>query len=485
MDLMKREKMFWVILKKVNMFYDGSQKGSDKMITKYLEHFSKLYEQLDGMIIVNRDGIIEFSVMFNIETKYMENEGFTGKYILDVFPTLTEKTSSHFRVMTGRNPIINERQLVTDITGNTFEFLNSTFPIEIQNEVIGTIEGSVILSVNGEPTTRITTESKHKQSCSDLYHLNDIVTADPAMVEIKEKIKKIAVENSPVLIYGETGTGKELVAQAIHSHSLRSDGPFISQNCSAIPNSLLESTLFGTVKGSFTGAENRKGLFELADKGTLFLDEVNSMDISIQAKILKAIEEKKIRRIGDEKEKEIDVRIISAMNENPMKAIEKGAIRKDLYYRLGVIQINLPPLRERQEDIILLTGLLIQKYNQKMGKNIEGVSEIVKNTFNNYAWPGNIRELKNALEHAMIVTAGNMIALHDIPEHVLYTSKEKEKYFTKDTLDNKSLPQRVEEYEKEIILEALSASKNITEAAGKLQITRQSLQYKIDKYRLK
>ncbi|MGG1662158.1 sigma-54 interaction domain-containing protein [Brevibacillus sp. NRS-1366] len=455
------------------------------MITKYLEHFSKLYEQLDGLIIINRDGIIEFSAMFNAETKHIENEGFTGRYILDVFPTLTEETSSHFRVMKSGNPIINERQILTDISGNTFEYVNSTFPIEHQNKIIGTIEGSVFLSVNGVPTRSETKESKQKHSGGYLYHLDDIVTADPTMIEIKEKIRKIAVENSPVLIYGETGTGKELVAQAIHSHSLRNDGPFISQNCSAIPNSLLESTLFGTIKGSFTGAENRKGLFELADKGTLFLDEVNSMDISIQAKILKAIEEKKIRRIGDEKEKEIDVRIISAMNQNPYQAIEEGVIRKDLFYRLGVIQINLPPLRERQEDIMLLTNLLIQKYNQKMGKSIDGVSEIVKNTFNNYEWPGNVRELKNALEHAFIVTGGKTIALHDIPEHVLYSNQEKERYFSKDTHENKSLTQRVEEYEKGIILDALAATKNITEAAGKLQITRQSLQYKIDKYRLK
>lgn len=456
------------------------------MITKYLEHFSKmLYEQLDGLIIVNKDGIIEFSAMFNIETKYMENEGFTGKYILDVFPTLTEKTSSHFRVMKSGNPIINERQVVTAISGTTFDFLNSTYPIEYQNEIIGTIEGSVILSINGKPTRRENNESKPKHSGNYLYHLDDIVTANPAMIEIKEKIRKIAVEDSPVLIYGETGTGKELVAQAIHSHSLRSNGPFISQNCSAIPNSLLESTLFGTVKGSFTGAENRKGLFELADKGTLFLDEVNSMDMSIQAKILKAIEEKKIRSIGDEKEKEIDVRIISAMNQSPYKAIEEGVLRQDLYYRLGVIQVSLPPLRERKDDIMLLATILIKKYNQKMGKNIEGLSEIVKNTFNNYEWPGNVRELKNAMEHAFIVTSGNTIALHDIPEHILYTNKEKEKYFMKDTLENKPLTQRVEEYEKGIILDVLAASKNITEAAGKLQITRQSLQYKIDKYRLK
>lgn len=455
------------------------------MITKYLEHFIKLHEQLDGLIIINRDGIIEFSAMFNLEKKYIENEGFTGKYILDVFPTLTEKTSSHFRVMNSGNPIINERQILTDISGNTFEYLNSTYPIEYNNEIIGTVEGSVFLSVNGEPTRRATKELRHKHSGSYLYHLDDIVTADPAMIEIKEKIRKIAVENSPVLIYGETGTGKELVAQAIHSHSLRNDGPFISQNCSAIPNSLLESTLFGTVKGSFTGAENRKGLFELADKGTLFLDEVNSMDISIQAKILKAIEEKKIRRIGDENEKEIDVRILSAMNQSPYKAMEEGVLRKDLYYRLGVIQISLPPLRERREDIMLLTNLFLQKYNQRMVKSIDGVSEIVKNTFNNYEWPGNVRELKNAVEHAFIVAASNTITLHDIPEHVLYTNKDKEKYFTKETHENKSLTQRVEEFEKGIIRDALASSKNITEAAGKLQVTRQSLQYKIDKYRLK
>lgn len=452
------------------------------MIIKYLEYVSKIYDHIDAIIIVNKHGIIEYSAMVSLETNRLQDEGIIGKHLLEVYPDVTKENSTHFRVLKSGKPIINEKQVLKDFKGQYRVLINSTFPIENQNEIIGTIEVATFSSEYNNNSKSLNPH-KSKQSQNTVYTLEDIITKAPVFLEIKEKIKKISKSDSSVLIYGDTGTGKELVAQAIHSHSIRKKGPFISVNCSAIPLNLLESTLFGTVKGSYTGAENKKGLFELANRGTLFLDELNSMDISFQSKILKAIEEKRIRRVGGESFINIDLRIISAMNIDPLKATDNNILRKDLYYRLGVVRINLPPLEDRKEDIVLLSDYFIKKYNQKMCKNIIGVSDIVKNIFMDYMWPGNVRELKNAIESAFNLATGQIITLTDIPEYIIYNNKKNE-FLVEDSLLQKSLPEQVEKYEKNIILNALSSSKNITEAAKKLQITRQSLRYKIDKYNI-
>lgn len=452
------------------------------MITKSLQSISDLYDHIDALIITNKEGIVEYSVMYCSETNSFENEGFTGKHVLEIYPSMTKESSSHFRVMKSGKPIIGEKQKLTDINGKSSFFVNSTFPIEYNHEVIGTIEASILSSVDGKPLYR--TPYNRKNPADSFYTLDDIITANPSMLELKDKIKRISGGDSPVLLSGETGTGKELVAQAIHSHSLRAREVFVSQNCSAIPATLLESTLFGTVKGSFTGAEDRKGLFELAHNGTLFLDELNSMDIGVQAKLLKAIEEQKIRRVGGEREIAINVRIISAMNEDPFKAIQEGVIRSDLYYRLGVIQLNLMPLRERKEDILLLADWFIRKYNAQMKKKIKGLNDITKNVLADYNWPGNIRELRNAIEYAFNVSTGESITLKDIPEHILFKNDNKQRYFAQELAPSKTLFELVEEYERDIILNTLRQSKHISEAAKKLGVTRQALQYKIDKYRL-
>ncbi|WP_243158090.1 sigma 54-interacting transcriptional regulator [Aminipila terrae] len=257
---------------------------------------------------------------------------------------------------------MDERQTLTDLNGRSFTFFSSTYPIEYNNEIIGAIEGSVLLAIDGIPLKKENPAQK-MHSSKGLYCLDNIITNNSRMELLKEKVRKAAENDSSVMIIGETGTGKELIAQSLHTHSKRNGKPFISQNCSAIPMNLLESLLFGAVKGSYTGAEDHKGLFELADHGTLFLDELNSMDISLQGKILKAIEEKKFRRIGSNKEKTVDVRVISAMNQEPIDLIQRNELRSDLFYRLGVIQIHIPPLRDRREDIpswlnILLISLI-------------------------------------------------------------------------------------------------------------------------------
>lgn len=452
------------------------------MIKKWIDYMSKLHDGVDAILIAGRDGIIEYSAMFSERENRLMDEGIIGKNILEVYPQLTKETSSHFRVMRSGKPILNEKQVLTDFRGRQHILVSSTFPLEYEGEVIGTMETSAIYSKDSQLDGKNHWLTKpHK----GLYVLDDIVTQDERMLVLKETARKVAANGSPVLIWGETGTGKELFAQALHSHSDRASGPFISQNCAAIPSSLLESTLFGTTKGSYTGAENKKGLLKLADGGTLFLDEVNSMDLALQAKILKAIEEKRFRQVGGEKDIQTDVRIVSAMNVDPVSAVREGLLRKDLFYRLGVVQLPLPPLRKRTNDIPLLTDFFLHHYNQRMGCNITGVSDLVKNVLTGYDWPGNVRELRNAIESAFNFCTGDVIQLNDIPDYIVYGQEELPTPAAGlDEVEELGLQEAVRQYEQRMIARALESSRTITEAAAKLKMTRQALQYKMMKYHL-
>lgn len=461
------------------------QRGDVAMIAKWFNYMSRLHDGVDAILITNRDGTVEYSAMFSEREKRLMDEGIIGKNILEVYPQLTKETSSHFRVMRTGKPILNEKQILTDFRGVRRILVNSTFPLEYEGKIIGTMETSVAYSKESQLDGKNHWMSKpHK----GLYVLDDIITQDADMQALKETALRVAPNDSPVLIWGETGTGKELFAQALHSHSKRSSGPFISQNCAAIPFSLLESTLFGTAKGSYTGAENKKGLLQLADGGTLFLDEVNSMDLALQAKILRAIEEKKFRPVGGEKDIRTDVRIVSAMNVDPISAVREGLLRKDLFYRLGVVQLPLPPLRKRINDIQLLTKFFLQIFNQKLDRNITDVSDLVKNLFSEYEWPGNVRELRNTIESAFNLCTGNTIQLNDIPSYIVYDQNESlpqpAKIDELDQVEELGLQEAVRQYEKRMICRALESSRTVTDAAAKLKLTRQALQYKITKYHL-
>lgn len=456
------------------------------MFLKNIEFMANIYDKLDALLITNKEGIIEYSARFDAQDNSIRNEGYTGKSILEIYPSLSKETSSHFRVMQTGMPIIDERQTLTDINGHSFTFLSSTYPIEHDNEIIGAIEGSVLLEIDGVAFKKVG-KNQEPSSEKELFRLDHIITSNREMELIKERVQKAAETDSSVMVIGETGTGKELIAQSLHTHSKRKGKPFISQNCSAIPTNLLESLLFGTVKGSYTGAEDSKGLFELANHGTLFLDELNSMDISLQGKILKAIEDKKIRRIGSSKETKVDVRIVSAMNEEPIELIKKNELRSDLFYRLGVIQFRIPPLRKRREDIPLLTKHFIQEFRQNSSENITEISSIVEKAFINYDWPGNIRELRNAIEYAFNFTSGTKITLNDIPETILYNNKHAKQEAEdgpKDNFFTSSLTDLVEAYEKEIIKSALETGGNVTNTARLLGTSRQALQYKVMKYHI-
>lgn len=457
------------------------------MHTFVLEKISNMYEKLDSVMITNRFGVIEYSANFDQRNKTISNNGYTGKNILEIYPELTKETSSHFRAIRTGRPIIDEIQHLTDFHGKKQILLSSTYPIDAEGEIIGAIEGTVYLDETGAGYRHH--EVRPEVEPSGLYTLDSLITRDKRMLEIKDLIERVAGGESHVMINGRTGTGKEVVAQAIHAHSQRANEPFISQNCAAIPANLLESTLFGTTKGSYTGAEDRKGILELANRGTLFLDEINSMAIALQSKILKAIEEQKIRRIGDEKEYCIDVRIVSALNEKPEEAIKKGKLRDDLFYRLGVVQIHLPDLCERKSDIPVLTQYYMDNFNRVTNKGMKGCSELVSKAFMTYDWPGNVRELRNAIEYAFNVSRGDIITIKDIPESVLYERQAPEgrgglRDWTALLKAGLPLTDVVNQFEKELIVMAVESSRSTTEAAKKLNITRQALNYKLAKYGL-
>ncbi len=317
-----------------------------------------------------------------------------------------------------------------------------------------------------------------------LDQINIVTGKSPRFHEILKNISKVAKTSSTVLLMGESGTGKEVLAKIIHKNSDRADKPFVRINCAAIPENLLESELFGYEKGAFTGAVSKKaGKFELADKGTAFLDEISEMSLNLQAKLLNFIQEKELERIGGLKTIKVDVRIIAATNINLEKATEQNQFREDLYYRLNVFPIYLPPLRERTEDIPLFIEYFIDKYNEELGKNVTGISDEALFLMKNYDWPGNIRELGNIIERAMVIGSSNIIIPNDLPHEIFgilgkMRKKDKEFRFREGVSS-------LWEVEKGIIERALRESNdNQSLAAKKLGITRNHLRYRIKKWNI-
>ncbi|HEX2270314.1 MAG TPA: sigma-54 dependent transcriptional regulator, partial [Pyrinomonadaceae bacterium] len=247
----------------------------------------------------------------------------------------------------------------------------------------------------------------------------EIISASPKMETVKKMILKVARSNSTVLIRGESGTGKELIARAVHNQSPRSDEMFQAVNCAAINENLLESELFGHEKGSFTGAHaEKKGLFEIADRGTLFLDEIAELDVGIQAKLLRALQERKIRRVGGTHEIAIDVRVIAATNRDLRAMVGDGRFRDDLYYRINVLSIDVPPLRERREDIPVLIEFFLKKHTRNTSRLITGLTSETRKVMMDYSWPGNVRQLESAIERAILLAEGDQITLEDLPTEV-------------------------------------------------------------------
>ena len=312
---------------------------------------------------------------------------------------------------------------------------------------------------------------------------SEIVSASPKMETVKKMVLKVARSNSTVLVRGESGTGKELIARAVHNQSPRAAEMFQAVNCAAINENLLESELFGHEKGSFTGAHaEKKGLFEIADRGTLFLDEIAELDVGIQAKLLRALQERKIRRVGGTHEINVDVRVIAATNRDLRAMVSDGRFRDDLYYRINVLSIDVPPLRERREDIPVLIDYFLKKHTKNTSRLVTGLTSETKKLMNDYSWPGNVRQLESAIERAILLSEGDQITPDDLPTEVRQEVGPAAEGAFKLPAEGINF----EEVERNLITQAMEQTDyNITRAAKLLGLTFRTLQYRLEKFGIK
>ncbi|RMF58945.1 MAG: sigma-54-dependent Fis family transcriptional regulator [Calditrichaeota bacterium] len=319
-----------------------------------------------------------------------------------------------------------------------------------------------------------------RENLSEKYNFDKIIGKNPKMLELYELLKMVAPTNSTILIRGEHGTGKELIANAIHQHSDRMKKPFVAVNCAVLAETLLESELFGHVKGAFTGAvRDKPGRFEAADGGTIFLDEIGDISPNMQLKLLRVLQERSFERVGDTKTRKVDVRIIAATNRDLEKAMEEGSFRHDLYYRLNVIPVVVPPLRERLDDIPLLVAHFIEKFSARFEKPIQGVEEEVIRRMQRYNWPGNIRELENVIERAIVLSQKEVLTVENFPDYIMNANSQANVPITTD----RPLQEVVDEFEKQIILKALAENNNNKlRTARKLGIHRSTFMSKLKKY---
>ena len=447
----------------------------------------------EAIIVIDKNyKIIDFNQPSTDITGFVTVDAI-GKTIFEVFPNINKTSSTFYRVLNTGEPIVEHVQDYKNYIGKSVSILTTTIPIIENGKIQGAIEIFKDLTHVKELSEKILTLQTTLYSKSGVnkflpngtqFKLTDIVGSSESMQKLKKKAYKVANSNSPVFVFGETGTGKELLIQGLHNISHRKNKPFIAQNCGALPENLLESILFGTVQGSFTGAKDKEGLFELADGGTLFLDELNSMNLNLQSKLLRVLQDGMIRRVGSVKTKQVDVRIIVATNVDPKVLLDEQKLREDLYYRLNVIYFQIPTLRDKKEDIPELINHFINISNLKMNKNITGVDSEVLSSFKKYNWPGNIRELENTIESAMNFADGELLTIDDIQTQRMPSMRIEVAAVSQPAIPKgKSLKDAVEEYEKYLIKVAIEeAGQNCAKAARSLKIPKQTLHGKIKRY---
>jgi len=463
----------------------------ESIISRYESALNLLSECILG---VNEQGIVNF-----LSGSYAQFLGIDdpkeaiGKHCTEV----VENTRMHIIVKTGQMEIGHIQRI------SNRNIIATRIPIIKEGKIIGAIGKIMFHDIQqfkalGDQISEM--ESKLSYYQTELQRLQEgrlsfqsIIGESAKMKEVKMMALKVSKSRSTVLIRGESGTGKELFAHAVHRASPRTSGTFIRLNCAAIPRELLEAELFGYEEGAFTGAKKggKPGKIELADKGTLFLDEIGDMSLDMQVKLLRVLQEKEIERIGGTKIQKVDVRFIAATHRNLREMVQRGEFREDLYYRLNVFEIDIPPLRERKEDMIHITEFLIKKLNGELGSNVLSLDKRVRDIFMEHDWPGNIRELENVLERAMNVIEEMIIQVHHLPAYLRKKDLEEELYREIITMDQEqdegsySLQVEVESAEKRAITRALEkTARNIKEAADLLGIHRASLYRKIEKYEM-
>ncbi|KON86527.1 ATPase AAA [Sporosarcina globispora] len=454
--------------------------------------FQRILDEIDvGVHVVNEEGRTTFYNKKMAQIEGMDYEDVLDKNLLDVFSFSQDEDSTLLQALKNGSKIKNAKQTYFNNKGQEITTINNTFPIIEDGNQIGAME----IARDVTKLEKLIRENMNKRG-DTRYTFDSIIGSSDEIHEVIEASKRATRTSSSVLIIGETGTGKELFAQSIHNGSSRSSKPFISQNCAALPDSLIEGLLFGTKKGAFTGSIERPGLFEQANGGTLLLDEINSLNPSLQAKLLRVLQEKTVRRVGDTKDRTVDIRIIATINEDPIDAISEGRMRKDLYYRLSVVSLFIPPLRERRKDIQDLAQFFIEKYNQLFGMNVAEIDEEVMSKFEQYDWPGNVRELEHIIEGAMnLIEQEEAISYVHLPLHFRnkpqFKEEPSETCHLEDLLIQKNKPiktleQYIQEAETYYLKKVLKHHENnITQAAKSLGMSRQNLQYRLRKYGVK
>ncbi len=459
------------------------------------EYYKKIIDELielvdEGVYIVDKDGIGKH---YNGAMAYMEKvnkEDVLGKKFHEAFPDFSISESTMFRALKKNAPTLKQQQTYKNFYGKEITTINSTIPIIVDGETVAAVEvAKDITNIREMSDTLLELQEgvlEHvplPPSGIKRYTFDDIYGKNAIFSEVVEKAKRAADNDASVFIYGETGTGKELFAQSIHYHGRRREKPFLAQNCAAIPETLLEGILFGTTKGSFTGAIDRAGLFEQANGGTLLLDEISAMPYDLQSKLLRVLQESYIRRVGGAKDIPINVRIIATVNEPPEDLIECGKLRKDLFYRLNVINISIPSLKERLDDIPLLTERFLEKHNKRFGKEIWMVSDGAIKRLQHYDYPGNVRELENIIEQAVSMADKEHVLTEKILNMPTAIRKIKEPQIS--YTSQQPLDKYLAAVEARIIRDTIiRANGNISKAAEELQIKRQTLQHKLKKYHI-
>lgn len=461
------------------------------------------FKNADFVLVVNKDFEIVYHSRFDPK---MGNDPSDKAYknLFEMYPSLGKNNSSIAKTMSTGECIFNDAQEFVDINGRVYVTQNVTLPIFREGKIVGVVELTKDLTTVGHaegrkeylkslPRDRFYSNRENNEKLS----FDDILTLNEDMLSAIEQAKVFALNPNPTLVYGETGTGKEMFAQAMINYAAGPKQKIIVQNCAAVPENLIESILFGTTKGSYTGAENKKGLFEEADGGIFFLDELNALPYHVQGKLLRVVQEGTFRPIGASREKKVNVKIIAAMNVDPMEAIEKNILRKDLFYRLSGNMIYLPPLRERPDDIEYLIDNYIDYFNEVYNKHVTGISEKLREFFLSYKWEGNVRELKHVIESMVSMSKNEELQFNQIPLY-LHSKLKGVKGFEEESArkakikddnivvdfgeENYDLRTAVEAVERNLILKILAKTRgNKTKAGELLGIPRQTLKYKMDK----
>ena len=463
------------------------------MKAEYLDEIiQKLIELIDeGVYIVDREGVGLYYNKAMADMEKVNIEDVLGKKFHESFPDFTLNESTMFEALKKARPTLRKQQTYRNLYGKEITTVNSTIPIVVDGKTVAAVEvAKDITNIRKMSDTLLElTEEKNetpkvkRQTGIRHYTFDDIYVENPEFKALIQLAKRAARNDASVFIYGETGTGKELLAQSIHYEGERRDKPFLAQNCAAIPETLLEGILFGTAKGGFTGAVDRAGLFEQADGGTLLLDEISAMPYDLQSKLLRVLQENYIRRVGGTKDIPVKARIIATVNEPPEDLMEQGKLRKDLYYRLNVVNLSIPALRERPDDIPVLVDRFLEKHNKRFEKQLWMVSDEAIKKLKNYDYPGNVRELENIIEQAVSMADRE----HVLTDKMLNMPGQNHKAKNPEIAYDNQMPlnEYLDEVEARIIRAAvIEAEGNISRAAAKLQIKRQTLQHKLKKYHI-